>query len=32
MNVINNIRQLRSWSTINKGTRCAFVPTMGALA
>jgi pantoate--beta-alanine ligase len=31
MNVINNIRQLRSWSTINKGTRCAFVPTMGAL-
>lgn len=31
MNVINNIRQLRSWSTINKGTRCVFVPTMGAL-
>jgi len=31
MNVINNIRQLRSWGTINKGTRCAFVPTMGAL-
>lgn len=31
MNVINNIRQLRSWATINKGTRCAFVPTMGAL-
>ncbi|MEZ5385776.1 MAG: pantoate--beta-alanine ligase [Prosthecobacter sp.] len=31
MNVINNIRQIRSWVTINKGTRCAFVPTMGAL-
>ncbi|MCB1279497.1 pantoate--beta-alanine ligase [Prosthecobacter sp.] len=31
MNVINNIRQLRSWSSINKGTRCVFVPTMGAL-
>lgn len=31
MNVINNIRQLRSWSTINKGTRCVFVPTMGAM-
>lgn len=31
MNVINNIRQLRSWGTMNKGTRCAFVPTMGAL-
>ncbi len=31
MNIINNIRQLRSWSTINRGTRCAFVPTMGAL-
>ena len=31
MNVINNIRQLRSWSSINQGTRCAFVPTMGAL-
>jgi pantoate--beta-alanine ligase len=31
MNVINNIRQLRSWSTINKGARCVFVPTMGAL-
>lgn len=31
MNVINNIRQLRSWGTINKGTRCVFVPTMGAL-
>ena len=31
MNVINNIRQLRSWSTINKGTRCVFVSTMGAL-
>lgn len=31
MNVINNIRQMRSWSTINKGTRCVFVPTMGAL-
>lgn len=31
MNVINNIRQIRSWGTINKGTRCAFVPTMGAL-
>lgn len=31
MNVINNIRQLRSWCTINKGTRCVFVPTMGAL-
>jgi pantoate--beta-alanine ligase len=31
MNVINNVRQLRSWSTINKGTRCVFVPTMGAL-
>lgn len=31
MIVINNIRQLRSWSSINQGTRCAFVPTMGAL-
>lgn len=31
MNVINNIRQLRSWSTINQGARCVFVPTMGAL-
>ncbi len=31
MNVINNIRQLRSWSTINKGARCVLVPTMGAL-
>jgi len=31
MNVINNIRQLRSWSSINKGARCVFVPTMGAL-
>lgn len=31
MNVINNIRQLRSWGTINKGTRCVFVPTMGAM-
>lgn len=31
MNIINNVRQLRSWSSINKGTRCAFVPTMGAL-
>lgn len=31
MNVINNIRQLRSWSSINRGTRCVFVPTMGAL-
>ena len=31
MNVINNIRQLRSWGTINKGTRCIFVPTMGAM-
>lgn len=31
MNVINNIRQLRSWAAINQGTRCAFVPTMGAL-
>ena len=31
MNVINNVRQLRSWGTINKGTRCVFVPTMGAL-
>lgn len=31
MNVINNIRQLRSWGTINKGTRCVLVPTMGAL-
>lgn len=31
MNVINNIRQLRSWSSINKGTRCVFVPTMGAM-
>ncbi|MFO1484578.1 MAG: pantoate--beta-alanine ligase [Verrucomicrobiaceae bacterium] len=31
MNVISNSRQLRSWSTVNKGVRCAFVPTMGAL-
>ena len=31
MNVINNIRQLRSWGTINKGTRCVLVPTMGAM-
>lgn len=31
MNVINNIRQLRAWGTINKGTRCVLVPTMGAL-
>lgn len=31
MNVISNIRQLRSWCTVNKGARCAFVPTMGAL-
>ena len=31
MNVINNIRQLRSWTSINRGTRCVFVPTMGAL-
>ncbi|MDH4454974.1 MAG: pantoate--beta-alanine ligase [Verrucomicrobiota bacterium] len=31
MIVINNIRQLRSWSTMNQGTRSAFVPTMGAL-
>lgn len=31
MNVINNIRQLRSWHTINKAARCVFVPTMGAL-
>lgn len=31
MNVINSIRQLRSWTSINKGTRCVFVPTMGAL-
>lgn len=31
MNVINNIRQLRSWSTVNRVTRCVFVPTMGAL-
>lgn len=31
MNVINNIRQVRSWHTINRGTRCVFVPTMGAL-
>lgn len=31
MNVINNIRQLRSWSTINKEVRCVFVPTMGAM-
>jgi pantoate--beta-alanine ligase len=31
MNVINNIRQLRSWSSMNKGVRCVFVPTMGAL-
>lgn len=31
MNIINNIRQLRSWTSINRGTRCVFVPTMGAL-
>ncbi|MBK8092024.1 MAG: pantoate--beta-alanine ligase [Verrucomicrobiaceae bacterium] len=31
MNVINNIRQLRSWTSVNRGTRCVFVPTMGAL-
>jgi len=31
MNVINNIRQIRSWHTVNRGTRCVFVPTMGAL-
>lgn len=31
MNIINNIRQLRSWTSINKGVRCVFVPTMGAL-
>lgn len=31
MNIINNIRQLRSWGTINRGTRCVLVPTMGAL-
>ncbi|MBE2286940.1 MAG: pantoate--beta-alanine ligase [Prosthecobacter sp.] len=31
MNVINNIRQIRSWHTINRGTRCVLVPTMGAL-
>jgi pantoate--beta-alanine ligase len=31
MNVINSIRQLRSWTSINRGTRCVFVPTMGAL-
>jgi pantoate--beta-alanine ligase len=31
MNIINNVRQLRSWTSINRGTRCVFVPTMGAL-
>lgn len=31
MNVINNIRQLRAWTSVNRGTRCVFVPTMGAL-
>ncbi|MBL9178481.1 MAG: pantoate--beta-alanine ligase [Verrucomicrobiaceae bacterium] len=31
MNVINNIRQVRSWHTVNRGARCVFVPTMGAL-
>lgn len=31
MNVTNSIRQLRSWSAVNKGPRRVFVPTMGAL-
>lgn len=31
MNVINNIRQIRAWHTVNRGVRCVFVPTMGAL-
>ncbi len=31
MNVINNIRQVRAWHTVNRGVRCVFVPTMGAL-
>jgi pantoate--beta-alanine ligase len=31
MNVINNIRHLRAWTSVNRGTRCVFVPTMGAL-
>lgn len=31
MNVTNTIRQLRSWSAVNKGPRRVFVPTMGAL-
>lgn len=31
MNVINNIRQIRSWHTVNRGARCVLVPTMGAL-
>lgn len=31
MNITNSIRQLRSWSSVNKGPRRVFVPTMGAL-
>lgn len=31
MNVTNSIRQLRSWSAVNRGPRRVFVPTMGAL-
>jgi pantoate--beta-alanine ligase len=31
MNVINNIRHLRAWTSVNRRTRCVFVPTMGAL-
>lgn len=31
MNVINHVRQLRSWHTLNQGARCVLVPTMGAL-
>jgi pantoate--beta-alanine ligase len=31
MNVISNIRQLRSWGSVNKAARRVLVPTMGAL-
>jgi len=31
MNVINNIRQIRAWHTVNRGVRSVLVPTMGAL-
>jgi pantoate--beta-alanine ligase len=31
MNIANSVRQLRAWSSVNRGLRRVFVPTMGAL-